>query len=69
MGENITNPLYEHNSAALWPSVYGQVINLWSGLYLRHQRNENPFKEAKNEIFKLVDLNKKAKTNVEKLRK
>ena len=53
----------------MWPSVYGQVINLWSGLYLRHQRNENPFKEAKNEIFKLVDLNKKAKANVENLRK
>jgi myotubularin-related protein 9 len=67
--KSITNPLYEHNSSTLWPSVYGQTIVLWSGLYLRYQRNENPFKEAKNEIFKLVDLNKRAKANVESLRK
>jgi myotubularin-related protein 9 len=62
------NPLYERNDAVLWPSLYPQSLSVWSGLFLRFQRKENPIREAKAELIKKVEANQLARERVEKLR-
>jgi myotubularin-related protein 9 len=64
-----TNPLYEPNEAALWPSLFSQSMCIWSSLFLRNQKNENPLREADTEITKMVEANKQARLRVQKLRK
>lgn len=63
------NPLYEPNDSALVPSLYGQSISVWSGLFLRNLRNDKPQKEASAEIEKMVEGNKKVRDKVEKQRR
>ena len=67
--KNFKNPLYESNKSIIWPSLYIQNFSLWSSLFLRYQRKENPIKEAKNEIVKKVEANLQAHEKVEKLKK
>ena len=72
MAENLTafqNPLYELNDAILWPSLYSQSLSVWTNLFLRFQRKENPIREAKNELLKKVEANRLARERVEKLRR
>lgn len=70
--ENIktyVNPLYRPNEAALWPSVYAQSMNVWTGLFMRNLINENPQKEAYNQTIKMIEANKQALLRFEKLQK
>lgn len=67
--KTFVNPLYEPNEAAIWPSLFTQSMSMWSGLFLRHQRNDKPQKEASAEIEKMILANKQARLKVEKLRK
>ncbi|XP_044142443.1 myotubularin-related protein 9-like isoform X2 [Bufo gargarizans] len=34
--KSLTNPVYERNPLAIWPSVAPQSIQLWEGFFLRH---------------------------------
>lgn len=34
--EYYSNPLYEHNELAIWPSVHPQSLQLWRGQSLHH---------------------------------
>jgi myotubularin-related protein 9 len=58
------NVLFEENSNQIWPLLSPLSINLWNGLYLRHQQNNLPLDEAHNEIEKLkqreLELNTRA---------
>jgi hypothetical protein len=63
------NPLYEKNMAVLWPSIYPHSISLWTGLFLRHMRVEEPFSEAKSEVVKVCEEHEQARLKVEKLKK
>lgn len=65
---NYKNPLYEKNLNVLWPSLFSQSINLWSNLYMRFQRDDEPFKEAKSEILQVISDNEEAHKKVEKIR-
>jgi hypothetical protein len=67
--KNYLNPLYETNNAVIWPTTYAHCITLWSSLYLRLQKSNAPIKEARNEAFKIVELNKQAKEKAERLKK
>ena len=66
--KNYLNPLYQINQT-IWPSTYSQCITLWSSLYLRFLKSDEPFKEARSEIIKMVELNKQAKERAERLKK
>ncbi len=63
------NPLYQKNMAVIWPSLYPQSMSLWTGLFLRHQRNEEPFIEAKTELIKMCDEHEQARLRIENLKK
>jgi hypothetical protein len=60
--------LYEQNGNVLWPSLFYQSISFWSSLFLRYQRDDEPFKEAKSLMAKLVEENEQAREKVNKLK-
>jgi myotubularin-related protein 9 len=62
------NPLYERNSAALWPSLYNQTLTIWSNLFLRYQANTTPWREALCEMRKLVDDNHEARRKLDTMK-
>lgn len=66
--KNYKNPLYEANTSVIWPSLFYQSISFWSGLFLRYQMDNEPFKEAKALIAKLVEEDTQARKKVDKLK-
>lgn len=64
---NCTNPVYEMNNQPVWPHLQPQSYTVWSALFLRFQRNDQPYKEAKSEVVKLVEAEKRALQRVAKL--
>jgi myotubularin-related protein 9 len=67
--KNYLNHLYEPNEVIIWPSLFIQSLTLWSSLFLRYQRKQNPIIESRSEIMNQVELNAQARERVEKIRK
>lgn len=59
-----TNPLYECNSLAIWPSVNPQSLQLWQGLFFRWSHSTQHLDEAWEEISLIVSEHK-AKGNTD----
>ncbi|MBN3284724.1 MTMR9 protein, partial [Polyodon spathula] len=53
-----TNPLYECNSLAIWPSVNPQSLQLWQGLFFRWSHSTQHLDEAWEEIRLIVSEHK-----------
>ncbi|XP_016887893.1 myotubularin-related protein 9 isoform X1 [Cynoglossus semilaevis] len=59
-----SNPLFEPTELAIWPSVYPQSLQLWTGFFLRWTRETQHLVEAQQGIRKMViELGQQADCN------
>lgn len=63
------NPLYEPNSAVLWPSVAPQSLELWKGMYLRWVMEPTITEEYLDRIATLIQEESTLKHRATKLRR
>ncbi|KAF3701419.1 Myotubularin-related protein 9 [Channa argus] len=49
-----SNPLYECNELAIWPSVHPQSLQLWRGFFLRWTAQARHLEEAQEEIRNMI---------------
>ncbi|ELU07118.1 hypothetical protein CAPTEDRAFT_168491 [Capitella teleta] len=63
------NALYDPNASVIWPSVAPQSLQLWTGLYQQWQKYHPVQREVWDEIVKIKETDKEAKSRVVKLRK
>ncbi|XP_077476594.1 myotubularin-related protein 9 isoform X3 [Stigmatopora argus] len=52
--EQYTNPLYERNELAIWPSVHPQSLQLWKGFFLRWTPQNLHLELVQEEIRNMV---------------
>ncbi|XP_061157209.1 myotubularin-related protein 9 isoform X1 [Syngnathus typhle] len=52
--EQYTNPLYEPNELAIWPSVHPQSLQLWRGYFLRWTQQTRHLELVQEEIRNMV---------------
>ncbi|XP_061698995.1 myotubularin-related protein 9 isoform X2 [Syngnathoides biaculeatus] len=52
--DQYTNPLYEPNELAIWPSVHPQSLQLWSGFFLRWTQQAHHLELVQEEIRNMV---------------
>ncbi|XP_062128107.1 myotubularin-related protein 9 [Drosophila sulfurigaster albostrigata] len=67
--QTLLNPLYEPNSAVIWPSVAPISLELWSELYLRWVIDQRNLVSTMTQIQELVTNEKELRTQALKLRK
>ena len=67
--QEFLNPMYEPNSAVIWPSVAPQSLTVWNGLYLRGIIKSAPQEEAWQEVYKIKEYDKELRSKVNKLRR
>ncbi|XP_061651447.1 myotubularin-related protein 9-like isoform X2 [Phyllopteryx taeniolatus] len=52
--EQYTNPLYEPNELAIWPSVHPQSLQLWRGFFLRWTQQTHHLELVQEDIRNMV---------------